>query len=277
VGCANLRGSALVHLGRREEAAETLYGALGRDPENSHTHANQGWTLLHRGDRQGALSHFREALRLDPENDWPRDGLVEAMKAGNPLYAAMLRYFLWMQRLSHPVRWGVILGGIFGFRVLRTAARLNPGLKPYLVPLMVLYGIFVLLSWTAPQLFNSLMLLSRDGRQVLSEEQRESGQWVGGGFVLAALAGIAALVVGEWWTVSAAILATLALIPLASTFRGPRGRPTRAMSIFTGVVYALSALSVGLASRGAAAGDALFSLCLLLVVGSTWVINVRSG
>jgi tetratricopeptide (TPR) repeat protein len=275
VPCLNVRATALVHLDRRDEASATLVGALGRDPENSHTHANQGWASLHRGDRRAGLAHFREALRLDPQSEWARQGLAEAMKARNPVYAAMLTYFLWMQRLSPRARWGVVLGGMLGFRLVRTAARVNPELMPWLLPLMVAYGVFLMLSWTAPQLFNALLLLSRDGRDVLSDEQRTSGRWVGGGALLALGMGLLALGFPAGWSFSGALLATLLLIPLAATFNGPRGRPTRTMAFFTGGVYLLGALAVAGEWASVAIGSALVGICLLLVVGSTWVISTR--
>ena len=91
---------ALVQLGRKDEAQQTLGSALANDPENALTHANQGWALLHRGDHAKALEHFREALRIDPELDWARAGIVEALKARHLIYRVMLRFFLWMGRQS---------------------------------------------------------------------------------------------------------------------------------------------------------------------------------
>ena len=110
VGCNNLRAIALVKLGRKSEAGATIDAALARNPDNAVTHANQGWTLLERGEPKKALEHFREALRLDPDNDWARQGIVEALKARNVIYAVMLKYFLWMSRLSGRVQWAIILG-----------------------------------------------------------------------------------------------------------------------------------------------------------------------
>jgi len=275
VHCLNNRASALVHLGRRDEASAALVGALGRDPDNSYTHANQGWASLHRNDRRAALEHFREALRLDPESDWARQGLAEAMKAANPVYAGMLRYFLWMQRLSPGARWAVILGGIFGFRMLRTMARVNPELMPWLLPLMIAYVAFLILSWTAPQLFNAMLMLSRDGRHVLSDEQRTSGRWVGGAGLLAVGVGAAALVTRTGWVFMAAVMATVLLIPLASTFHGPRGRPTRRMTYFTAGMYASAAVSTVAMAVGSGWGEAMFGIIVLVVAISTWVINAR--
>ena len=276
-GALNLRASALVHLGRKDEAGATLQGALARDPENSHTHANQGWALLHRGDRAAALGHFREALRLDPQSEWAREGLAEAMKARNPVYAAMLRYFLWMQRMPTRTRWMVILGGYFGYRFASQAARSNPELAPWLTPLLVAYMAFVLLSWTAPQIFNAVLLASRDGRYVLSPEQRRSGGWMAAGAGAAVALTAAALATGAGWLELGALLFAAMLIPLAATFHGPRGRPTRIMSIVTIVLYAAAAGALALGAQGLGDANALGGLVLLGVVLTSWGVNIRGA
>ncbi|HYR12222.1 MAG TPA: tetratricopeptide repeat protein [Longimicrobium sp.] len=277
-GAANLRATALVHMGRRDEAGAALQGALARDPENSHTHANQGWALLHRGDRKAALEHFREALRLDPESEWAREGLVEALKARNPLYAGMLRYFLWMNRLPGRTRWLIVLGGWFGYRIVRGAAESNPGLAPWLAPLMIAYVAFVLLSWTAPQIFNAVLLASRDGRYVLSPEQRRSGAWMAAGVAAAVGLTVAALATGAGWLETGAILFAAMLIPLAATFHGPRGRPTRVMSIVSAVLYLVAAASLVLSVQGNNdTAGALSGIVLLGVVAVSWGANLRGG
>ncbi len=107
-GCNNLRAMALVKLGRRGEAGQTIEAILAHHPEDALTHANQGWHRLESGSGTRALEHFREALRLDPELEWARQGLVEAIKSRYPVYSLMLRYFLWMGRLSVRTQWMVI-------------------------------------------------------------------------------------------------------------------------------------------------------------------------
>lgn len=277
-GAANLRASALVHLGRKDEAGAALQGALARDPENSYTHANQGWALLHRGDRKAALGHFRESLRLDPESEWAREGLVEALKAGNPLYAGMLRYFLWMNRLPGRTRWMVLVGAWLGYQVVRGVAAANPGLLPWLTPLMIAYVAFVLLSWTAPQVFNAVLLASRDGRYVLSPEQRTSGAWMAAGVAAAIALTVAWLAAGAGWLQSGAILFAALLIPLAATFHGPRGRPTRGMAMITVGLYALATVALVLDARGTPdAAGALFGIVLLGVVATSWGANLRGS
>ena len=53
------------------------------------------------------------------------------MKARNPVYRALLAYFLWMSRLSGGQRWGVIIGGYL-------AAQVIPGAMVVYLPLVIL-------------------------------------------------------------------------------------------------------------------------------------------
>ena len=187
-GCVNLRAMALVQLGRKGEAGQAIGAALARDPDNAVTHANQGWALLHQGDHQKVLEHFREALRLEPELEWARAGIVEALKARNVVYRWMLRYFLWMSRLSSQAQWGIILGGYFGYRMLATVARKHEGVAPYAWALMIAYIGFAVMTWLADPLFNLLLRLNRFGRLALSRKQVVSSNCIG--LLLLALAAL---------------------------------------------------------------------------------------
>lgn len=230
VGCTNLRAMALVKLGRKAEAGATIDAALAKAPENALTHANQGWTLLERGDPKKALEHFREALRLDPENEWARAGIVEALKARNIIYAAMLKYFLWMSKLSSRAQWGIILGGYFGSRLLGSMAQSNPDLAPWVLPLRILYITFAVLTWTAYPLFNLMLRLNRFGRLALTPAQNVEANWVGALFFLAllSLAGCVAMGFGSPWLMSLAVFGLL-LLPLSGYFRCSAGWPRNTM------------------------------------------------
>lgn len=277
VACTNLRATALVQLGRRDEAGATLGQALARDPENPYTHANQGWALLHRGDRKAALEHFRQALRADPANDWARQGLVEALKAGNPVYGVMLRYFLWMSRLEPRTQWMIILGGFLGYRLLRGVATRNPTLAPFIYPILGVYIVFVLLTWTADHLFNLLLHLNEFGRHALSDRQRTGARWVGAGLLLAVVCGVVALLTGAPAALRAVLLAVLLLIPLSSTVRGSRTGISRKMVVFTATLYAAGLGSVALAAidDSSAAASGLFLFALFGSVVSSWMGTVR--
>jgi len=181
--CNNLRAMALVKLGRRDAAGQTIAGALHRNPENSNTHANQGWTLLHDGNSKQAMLHFREALRLDATNAWAKAGIVEAIKARNPVYRWLLMYFLWMARLSKRAQWGILLGGYVGYRVVLDLARQSSPASTWLWPLVYAYIAFAALTWLAAPLFNLMLRLHPIGKYALSREQRITANIVGGLFL----------------------------------------------------------------------------------------------
>lgn len=240
VGCANLRAMALVKLGRRAEAGITLGGALERDPENALTHANQGWALLHEGKHEKALGHFREALRLDPQQDWARHGIVEALKARHFIYAAMLKYFLWMSRLNERGQWGVILGAYIGYRVLGGIASSNPAAAPFIWPVLILYLVFALMTWLADPLFNLVLRLNRFGKLVLSPEQTTASNWIGGCILAALIALVVWLVASNGLAGYAALALGPLVLPLAASFKCPEGWPRRAMFAGTAALALLA-------------------------------------
>jgi tetratricopeptide (TPR) repeat protein len=236
IGCVNLRAMALVKLGRSRDAEAVLADTLARDPENAISHANQGWTLLHRGQTGQALEHFSEALRLEPGNESARAGIVEAMKARNPIYGLLLRYFLWMARLSGGAQWAIVLGLLFGQRLLQDLARQNPALKPWVMPILVLYVVFAVMTWIASPLFNLVLRLDRFGRHALTREEVVASNWIGALLVPALVSLVAWLVTDSAAWLLAMIYFGLLMLPVSVLFAMPAGWPRQVLAIYTGAL-----------------------------------------
>jgi len=177
--CGNLRAVALVQLGDKDAAARTIKDSLARNPHNALTHANQGWTFLHQGNPKQALVHFGEALRLDPNNEWARDGTVRALKARYLFYRLMLRYYLWMSKFNQRGRWAIIIGLWLGMQLLQGIRASNPGLAPFIYPLLAVYVGFALSSWLVDPIFNLALTFNRYGRYLLKPAQRVGSIVVG--------------------------------------------------------------------------------------------------
>ena len=277
VGCTNLRAMALVKLGRRQEAGATIDVALARNPENAITHANQGWTLLEKRDHTKALEHFREALRLDPENEWARRGIVEALKAKYFIYSLMLRYFLWMSKLSHGAQWAIILGGYFGYRFLSSVSSSHPDWAPWILPLKILYIVFAIMTWIADPLFNLLLRLNRFGRLALSEEQTAASNWIGAGLLAAVLSLSWWLVAGGQQALLLALVFGLTVLPLAGTFKCQAGWPRTVMAAYTtllGMVGTVAVLMPDGSKSLRSMGAAMMGLFLIGVFLSGWIANL---
>ena len=254
---ANLRALALVKLGRRDEAAAAVEGVLSRNPESAVTHANRGWTLLHQNQPRPAMESFREALRLEPDNDWARSGIVEAMKARNPVYRGLLAYFLWMSRLSSGQRWGVIIGGYL-------AAQVIPGA-------MLVYLPLVILTWAGDSFFNLVLFLDPFGRLVLSRDER-LGAVLMGVCVLGGLAlGIGGAVAGQGRLAMIGVGLFALSLPVGGTFNKPADR-RRIAALYTAglaVVGAAAAFS-SLTGLGGSA-DTLGGIYVIGIVAFTWL------
>jgi tetratricopeptide (TPR) repeat protein len=261
VDCANVRAMALVRLGRRDDAQATLDTALAHQPDNALTHANQGWALLHAGDHRAALVRFREALRLDPQLEWAREGLVKALKARNPLYGLLLRYFLWMSRLPSRTRWAILIGAVLAARLLG--------------PLVLLYLLFMWLTWVAEPMSNLLLRLSRYGRLALSEEERVASNWLGGCLGVAVGLAVLALPLRSVAVLAAAGAFAALAIPLSATFECDRGWPRTTMTLYTGALALLAVAGVAVSlATGEGAALALVGTAALGALLGTWVGNI---
>jgi len=284
VTCNNLRAIALVKLGRKSEAGATIDAALRRNPENAVSHANQGWTLLEQHDPKRALEHFREALRLDPQNDWARRGIVEALKARHFVYALMLRYFLFMAKFSRRGQWGIVLAAYFGYQILRAMEASNPAWRPWVLPLIALYAVFVLMTWIASPLFNLLLRLNHFGRLVLTEDQIVASNWIGLTILLALLSLAGCLIDGfnSPWLLAALVFGVM-LIPIAGTFRCARGSRRWFMAAYSAIIATIGLSGVFLIWKSNSAPDpqysndtahTLFFISLIGAMASTWIVNL---
>lgn len=270
--CTNLRAIALTNLGKRSQAAEAIEGTLSRNPQNATSHANMGWTLLHQGQPRKALDHFREALRLEPGLEWARRGIMEAMKARNPIYRAFLAYFLFMSRLSGRGQWGIIIGGYIGIQLLRKAGGSNAALAPWVGPIIAAYIVFAIGTVVAVPLFNLFLLINRFGRHVLDRGQKIAAACFG----MSILPGLTFLVLwatlgGDRFEASALVLGVWCL-PVALAGLARPGRNRAVMTVVAGVLGAVCATSV-LEFFDLVPGSA-FMVALFGCVGSTFLSNV---
>ncbi|MEI6808561.1 MAG: tetratricopeptide repeat protein [bacterium] len=266
-GALNMRGMALVKLGRQVDSEDTIKTSLAHDPENDVTHANMGWSLLHAGKAREAMGHFREALRINPQQEWARAGLVEAMKARNPLYSLLLRYFLWMSRFSSQTRFGLMIGAVVLINVLHSVTAGKPSLRLVGGAALLVYMSFVFTSWFSGHFFNLLLSTDRDGRYALSRRQLTGARIFGAGLALSFGVMFYFFYLLGRIEPEVCILALMWLFPLVVTLNARYGWPLYLMSGYTALVLII----LGLATFTPAGG--LFSAYIVMSVLSTWFVS----
>ncbi len=271
--CSHLRTMALTKLGRQNEAVTSVDALLQRAPDDAMAHANKGWTLLHQGKPRDALEHFREALRIDPTDEYAQAGIVEALKARNAVYRWILAYFLWMTRLSVRARWGVVLGGYFGYRFMLTLVRNQPELAPWIVPLIVIYLVFALMTWFSVPLFNLMLRFNKFGWYALSRDKRVASNWFGGCIALLVVAVATFFITNNWWMLLVAGFAVGMSLPLVTIYNCDVGWPRKAMSWFTG---AMAGVGVAAIMTAVLQREMAHQLTLIFVFGfiaTPWISN----
>jgi len=244
LGCSNIRAMTLVKLGRGGEAADTMRSTLARNPESALSHANRGWALLTARNRRGALEHFRESLRLDPTDHWAQAGLVEAIKAGNPLYRIVLGFALVIQKLGGCVQWGILFGWYFVGLGLGAAEKAHPAWGPWVGVILALYGGFAVLTLLADPVFNLLLAAHPLGRHALSHDQRLQAACVAGCLGSATCLCVAWRLSGGWPPLLLGAFAWgLLAIPVAEIFACQPGWPRRTMTMAVGGLGGLAILA----------------------------------
>jgi hypothetical protein len=202
---------------------------------------------------------------------------VEALKASNPLYALLLRYFLWMNRLSRKAQWAIVIGGWFGNSLLADAANARPALAPWVFPIRAAYLVFAWLTWSAEPLFNLLLRLNRYGRLALSDEQRDESTWIGAcvGAALFCLALSPFVVDRTLWLLGAGMFAFL-VMPIAARYNCQPGWPRRAMSVFASVmaISSIGAFVLGVASNSFEGAASEGAVHLVTALGTTYVAGL---
>lgn len=230
-GCVNLRGLALQMTGRRREAVATTDAALARDPENPMSHFTRGMALLEGGQRQEAMYHFRECLRLDPNFEPAREGIVDALKAANPLYRPILKFSFWLARKGST--WGMILP--IGLWVLvqvgRNVAESNPELAPYIDPFIYAYIAFIALTWLGPHIFDFVVMVHPLGRHAMPTVRKRAA-WV---IFAMAVSGSGLLLTYLLWSwplgLFIGVPCLFLTIPVSGVFRTRKGWPSTVMKL----------------------------------------------
>ena len=172
IDCGNMRSISLERLGRSEEAIEAASQTLRRDPDDPMSHVAHGYTLLNSGRYQEAQVAFREALRLDPQNEMARVGLINALNNRSFVFRLVHKFYVALSRLNSKAAFGLIIGAWLLVQVLSGLADRVPALRPLIVPIVILYVMFVVLTWIANPLFNTFLRFHPFGQHLLDRSQR---------------------------------------------------------------------------------------------------------
>lgn len=266
-GCSNLRALALRQLGRATEASRAFAEAAEANPLNAFAAAGKGWGDLAVGRVAEADSAFRDALLFDPASEWAREGLLATIKSRSPVYRQLLRYFLWMSRRTSRERTLYAVGGVVGYSFLRRIAGAQPEAAPFIWPILIAYGVFVVLTWLAEPLLDLMVSFDADGRRLLGRDRLLGGRVVGAWIALAIVLAIAGAVGPSRLLPTALGVALLSLL-VAGVFQCERGWPRLAMATYTAAIVVV--LAIGATTAGEL-GASLFGVALVGIVLGTWL------
>lgn len=267
----NTRSTTLLKLNRAEESFSTIDGALREDPNNTYTHANYGWSLLEKGNQKKALDHFKESLKNDPNYEYAKAGMIEALKANNPIYKLFLKYAFFMNNLTSKYQWGVIIGFYFGFKALRTLAKNNIALQPYLNPFLIVLGLFAFSTWVINPISNLFLRFNAYGKYLLDKKETMSSNFVAVSFVTFSAGILLYFILNDQRFFTIALFGFSMMVPLSVMFS-----PTKYKNVlyFYTVAMAVTGIAaIGLTFRTGELFTSAGSVYLLEFVAFQWLAN----
>lgn len=244
--CRHVLSQSLGNTGEKGMARESLLAGLANNPLDPDAHVQVGFQALRSGQNERALEAFEEALRLDAEHEGAREGLVEALKARNPIYSVILRGFLKLNSLPDKVALYLLVGFFILHRIARSLRKDHPEWEWFLDPITWAYIAFVIITWFADSLFDLLLLGSREGRMALVGPSRQRALAFGASLVLVAICASFAVVQQdvEWMWVGFLVL--MAQVPVVAGFTCSRPGARRVMLGIAGVcnIFVLLGVSI---------------------------------
>ncbi len=169
--CLNARSQALFRLKDKEAAYDTIKEALSVDPDDDFTHTNLGWHFMEAGKHKKAREHFRQALRINPNNNRARQGYKESLKANLAPYRWMLMFSLWLSAKSRKARWSIVIVIWVSVQLVSGVSE-NSGWNILAYTVIGLYVLFVVFSWVGTCIANIMLLLSGEGKYVLTKAEK---------------------------------------------------------------------------------------------------------
>lgn len=267
----NTRSTALIKLNKSDEAFNTIEGALRQDPNNSYTHANYGWGLLEKGNPKKALEHFKESLKNDPNSSYAQSGMIEALKATNPIYRLFLKYSFWMSNLTSKYQWAMLIGFYFSFKILSNIAINNEALQPFLTPIIILLAVVAFSTWVIQPISNLFLRFNKYGNVLLSKKEKISSSFVAASVAFAALGLILYMIFREERFLSIVVVGLAMMLPLSVMFSPSKYKYV--LMIYTILLASIGVLSIFIALYTGNLTNGLFGFFLLAFFIFQWVGN----
>lgn len=264
--CQNVLTATKNQLGQHSDVEHLVNESLRRNPEDAMAFANKGWSCLRQGQAKEAVRHFKEALRLEPELEWARHGCLEALKAHNPPYRWLLYYFFKMGTLPPAAQFGVLFGLFIVYRIVLAVGDSHPELRPFTVPLVVLYLAFAYVTWVGVRLADCVLLLHPFGRLAMTRAEKRNA------FILGATLGVGVALLVASAALNSLLLLLLGIIDVALTIPlvGMLNAVTRKARLIAGGVIASILTLIVLTVL---VGPRMFGIAVMIWLAYLWVIG----
>jgi hypothetical protein len=252
---------------RFSEAEKILADLAAEDATNAHS----GSGLLEKGDYKQALVHFKEALTHDPTNESAQDGLLEALKARNPIYRLFRRFAFWMQDMRAGFHWGVIVAFLIYARSFKVLIKEFPLLWNYFFLILILFAAISFSTWVVIPIANLFLRFNKYGKLLLSKQEKKSSNFVVVSFVLFVAGLLLYIIVGGEQYLALAFFGFAMMMPLGNMYA--LAKKKKVLLVYTIVLGVVGTLAVAISLANETLINPFSGIFFLGIIGYQWVAN----
>ncbi|MGH7470667.1 MAG: hypothetical protein ACRENP_22190 [Longimicrobiales bacterium] len=143
-----------------------------------------------------------------------------------------------------------------------------------MVPLLIAYAAFVVVSWLVDPLLSLLLMARADARQYLNQDDKQNGMLVGACLAAAILFAIAGVTTGWETAYLAAFAIGFTSFTVAAAHQSDPGTRRRKLLMKMAAAAAVLSLATSIVPAGPAV--TMLTITILLVVASTWMSRFMS-
>ncbi|ANQ49904.1 tetratricopeptide repeat protein [Flammeovirga sp. MY04] len=168
----NVKSTASIKLGLKEEMTQTIEDNLHKNPNDSHTHAIVAMNLLEAKEYKKALRHAEEAMMINPNDELAQWVILESLRCKYFIYKIFFAFQTWLGNLKGGQQWLFIIGFYFGAKYLGKFSADHPEYAPYIDPVIYILALFAFSTWIIQPLSNMILSVNRYGKFLLSDQKK---------------------------------------------------------------------------------------------------------
>ena len=176
-----------------------------------------------------------------------------------------------MSNLTAKYQWVVIIGFYIGFRALRSLAKNNAALQPYLTPLIVILALFAFSTWVIAPIGNLFLRFNKYGKLLLDKKEKVSSNFVAVSLGVFFAGLLLYLIFSDEKMFTIAVYGFAMMLPLGTMFSPSKNK--YGLLVYTVVLAVSGLMAIALAFTTGEIFNFMSVIFILGFIAFQWIAN----